>query len=84
VPQAQAAVAVSQPLNLGESSVVPCLGYQAGIEEKYKFDREVGKGGNGIVRVVVNRETGEEFACKSICKVLTDASEKKKQGHLDR
>ncbi|EFJ45485.1 hypothetical protein VOLCADRAFT_105941 [Volvox carteri f. nagariensis] len=81
--QLHAAVSVSQTLAAGESSRASYLGYPVGIEDKYKFNGEIGKGGNGVVRVVVNHETGEEFACKSIRKVLVDASEKKKQGHLD-
>ncbi|GLI66480.1 hypothetical protein VaNZ11_010324 [Volvox africanus] len=64
-------------------SKVPSLNYKTNIEEKYIFGRELGKGGNGVVRVVTHRVTGEEFACKSILKVLKDASDKKKQGHLD-
>ncbi|GIL78391.1 hypothetical protein Vretimale_7737 [Volvox reticuliferus] len=64
-------------------SIAPYLNYKTDMEEKYIFGRELGKGGNGVVRVVTNRETGEEFACKSILKVLKDASDKKKQGHLD-
>lgn len=82
VPQAYAGVSPS--VAPSDCSEIPYFGYQVGLEEKYKYDRELGKGGNGIVRVVMDRETGEEFACKSIKKVLTDASDKKKQGHLDR
>ncbi|GLC37832.1 hypothetical protein PLESTB_001481200 [Pleodorina starrii] len=83
-PQALATVSMAQAVSKSESSSAPYLGYPSGLEDKYKFDRELGKGGNGVVRVVLNRETGEEFACKSIRKVLSDdASEKKKQGHLE-
>ncbi|EFJ50069.1 hypothetical protein VOLCADRAFT_89054 [Volvox carteri f. nagariensis] len=73
----------AQPTGDTPCSQVPVLGYKMNIEEKYLIGRELGKGGNGVVRVVVNRETGEEFACKSIKKVLKDASEKKKQGHIE-
>ncbi|GIL70760.1 hypothetical protein Vretimale_3845 [Volvox reticuliferus] len=82
VAQAHATLSVAQTFS-GENGNAPYLGYLLGIEEKYKFDREIGKGGNGVVRVVLNRETGEEFACKSIRKVLTEASETKKHGHLE-
>jgi calcium-dependent protein kinase len=43
----------------------------------------LGKGGNGVVRLVVDKLTGEEYASKSIRKVLPDASsEKKREGHI--
>lgn len=40
-------------------------------------------GGNGVVRVVTDRATGQQYACKSIRKVLADASDKKRAGHVD-
>ena len=63
----------------------PDLGYARGLEQRYRWGREVGKGGNATVRVVVDRTTGVEYACKSVSKVLPDsgASDKKKAGHLD-
>ena len=60
------------------------LGYSTNIEEKYEWGKELGKGGNGIVRVVVDRLTGEEYACKAIRKLPPeDCSDKKKAGHID-
>lgn len=35
------------------------------------------------MRAVTDNLTGEQYACKSIRKVLTDASDKKRAGHLD-
>jgi len=60
------------------------FGYARNIDSKYDWGKELGKGGNGVVREVTNKETGEVFACKAIRKQLTgDFSEKKKAGHLD-
>jgi calcium-dependent protein kinase len=60
------------------------LGYNRDIEEKYEWGKELGKGGNGVVRVVVDRLTGEEYACKAIRKLPPqDCSDKKKTGHID-
>lgn len=59
------------------------LGFPRNIEEKYNWGRELGKGGNGVVRIVVDKETGVEYACKSILKVLEEGSDKKKAGHVD-
>eukprot|EP00201_Polytomella_parva_P018472 CAMPEP_0175055060 /NCGR_PEP_ID=MMETSP0052_2-20121109/9860_1 /TAXON_ID=51329 ORGANISM="Polytomella parva, Strain SAG 63-3" /NCGR_SAMPLE_ID=MMETSP0052_2 /ASSEMBLY_ACC=CAM_ASM_000194 /LENGTH=537 /DNA_ID=CAMNT_0016319843 /DNA_START=31 /DNA_END=1640 /DNA_ORIENTATION=+ len=46
------------------------VGYARNLEEIYSFGRELGQGGFGTVRVVINRETGKEYACKSIQKKL--------------
>lgn len=60
------------------------LGYPRDIESKYEWGKELGKGGNGVVREVTNKETGEVFACKAIGKQPAgDVSEKKKAGHID-
>jgi len=41
-------------------------------------------GGNGVVRVVIDRVTGERYACKTIHKMPAEnVSERKKAGHLD-
>ncbi|KXZ52793.1 hypothetical protein GPECTOR_8g180 [Gonium pectorale] len=69
---------------LAALACTPFFNYQTNIEAAYSFGRELGKGGNGVVRVVTKLDSGEEFACKSIRKTLpADASEKKRQGHLD-
>jgi calcium-dependent protein kinase len=59
------------------------MGFDRNLEAKYAWGKELGKGGNGVVRVVRDLATGEEYACKSIRKVLNEASEKKRAGHLD-
>jgi calcium-dependent protein kinase len=61
------------------------LGYSRDIDAKYEWGKELGKGGNGVVREVTSKETGEVFACKAIGKHLTgaDVSEKKRSGHID-
>lgn len=60
------------------------LGYPRDIESKYQWGKELGKGGNGVVREVSNVQTGEVFACKAISKTPAgDVSDKKKAGHID-
>jgi calcium-dependent protein kinase len=60
------------------------FGYDRDIESKYEWGRQLGKGGNGVVRQVKSRATGEQYACKAIGKVLEgDYSDKKKAGHVD-
>lgn len=61
------------------------LGFPRGLEDAYEWGGEVGKGGFGTVRVVRKRTTGEEFACKSICKELkaANASERQQKRHLE-
>jgi calcium-dependent protein kinase len=60
------------------------LGYARDIDAKYDWGKELGKGGNAVVREVISKETGDVFACKSIAKQLTgDFSEKKKSGHVE-
>jgi hypothetical protein len=48
------------------------FGYKRGLERKYRVLRELGRGGNGVVRVVEELATGAEWALKSIPKVLND------------
>jgi hypothetical protein len=50
----------------------PEFGYEKGWGEKYLVRQELGRGGNGIVTLVIDRQTGEEYATKSIPKMLTD------------
>lgn len=59
------------------------LGYDRDIERLYEWGRQLGKGGNGVVRIVTDRLSGTEYACKAIKKVLSEASDKKKAGHID-
>jgi len=53
-----------------EDEVKIDCGYPQGFEELFKVDRVIGKGGFGLVRVVIETATGENFACKSIKKRL--------------
>ncbi|PSC73235.1 Pkinase-domain-containing [Micractinium conductrix] len=63
----------------------PDFGYARGLDKKFRVLRELGRGGNGVVRVVEELATGAEFALKSIPKQLTDPklSEGKKKGHVE-
>lgn len=72
--------------SIGESyvSATPDLGYCRNLEVKYSIGPEVGRGGNGLVRLVTDLSTGVQYACKSINKVLpAKASQKKKEDHVD-
>ncbi|GAB4814982.1 hypothetical protein N2152v2_002028 [Parachlorella kessleri] len=62
----------------------PEFGYARGWDTKYLVRQELGRGGNGIVTLVVDRQTGEEFATKSIPKVLSDpdVSNRKRKDHV--
>ncbi|GAB4824010.1 hypothetical protein N2152v2_011056 [Parachlorella kessleri] len=63
---------------------VPRLGYLEGFDDTYAFVKELGKGGNGVVRLAIHRQSGREFAVKSMPKVLRDpaASERKKASQI--
>jgi hypothetical protein len=75
---AATAVAVSMPhVGLSRTNIdaaQPCLsppdlGFPRNIEDNYTWGPRLGKGGNGVVRVVTDKRTGTEYACKSIVKV---------------
>lgn len=61
------------------------LGFPPGLQDVYEWGPELGKGGFGSVRLVRRRDTGVEFACKSIFKELKAAnvSEKQQRHHLE-
>jgi serine/threonine protein kinase len=61
------------------------IGYKRGLTDKYDFGRQLGEGGFGSVRVVVQKSNGAEFACKSICKRLDvpNLPPIKQQQHLE-
>eukprot|EP00798_Chlamydomonas_sp_ICE-L_P014541 gene14541-20581_t len=48
----------------------PDLGLPRNMSEKYEVGDQIGKGGNGVVRIVTERTTGLQYACKSTVKVL--------------
>ncbi len=50
----------------GAEIVFGCAG---GLEHRYELGRELGRGGNAVVRIVRDRRTGLELACKTIKKV---------------
>lgn len=60
-------------------------GYSTGFTDLFEFQKVLGKGGFGLVRVVVERKTGVEYACKSIKKRLKvpSISAEKQAQHLD-
>lgn len=69
-----------------EEDFVPLdCGYPRDFEDHFTFDRAIGKGGFGQVRVVIEKSTGQEFACKSIKKNLDipNISSEKLAQHLD-
>ncbi|GAB4813439.1 hypothetical protein N2152v2_000485 [Parachlorella kessleri] len=60
-------------------------GFPRDLTDHYQFDRVLGKGGFGLVRVVIEKTTGQEFACKSVKKRLDipNLSVEKQAAHLD-
>lgn len=61
------------------------IGYRQGLTDKYDLGRKLGEGGFGSVRIVVQKSSGAEFACKSICKRLDvpNLPPIKQQQHLE-
>lgn len=58
-------------------------GYAKNYHEKYTRGPVLGRGGFGVVAVVRDRETGKEYACKSINKRLEgNVSDKKQARHI--
>lgn len=45
-------------------------GYSRDFDDRFTWGKVLGKGGFGLVRVVADKHTGEEFACKSVPKRL--------------
>lgn len=64
-----------------DSTPTADFGYPRNLVDRFEVAEQLGKGGNGVVRVVKDRATGVEFACKSIPKVLKEASAVKAAGH---
>lgn len=66
------------------------FGYAKNVEGRFLIRGEIARGGNGVVRLVVDTKTGQEWAMKSIPKVLGDGvaqgkniSERKRMDHAD-
>lgn len=58
------------------------------FSSRFELGEEIAKGGNGVVRLLVERRTGEKYACKTLPKKLHEAgpalvSEAKMKGHVD-
>lgn len=62
----------------------PEFGYAAGWDSKYRVISELGRGGNGVVTLVMDLQTGQEYATKSIPKVLTDPNLSDRCGRLEQ
>ncbi len=48
------------------------IGAAKDFHAKYSVGSIIGKGGFGTVKIVKEKETGKEFACKTICKRLEE------------
>lgn len=61
----------------------PDFGYSRDHERRYRIKNEIARGGNGIVTLVVDIRTGQEYAMKSLPKILDDpnVSERKRLEH---
>lgn len=57
-----------------QPDAAPEFGYARGWSSKYKVVKELGRGGNGIVTLVLDLQNGQEYATKSMPKVLTDGT----------
>ena len=67
-------------------SVAPVdFGYLRNLDARFVVLDEIARGGNGIIRLVRDKRTHQEYAMKCIPKVLTDpsVSEKKREDHAD-
>lgn len=62
------------------------IGLPRTFRERYTFGDELGRGGFGVVRVVTERSTGEQLACKTIVKRLAvpNLSAGKQAQHLEK
>ena len=47
-------------------------GFDRGMERRFEVQRELARGGNGVVHLVLDRTTGLTYAMKTIPKTLTD------------
>jgi calcium-dependent protein kinase len=61
------------------------FGYATGVEKKYRVEKELARGGNGIVALVTQLATGRSFAMKILPKYISDpnVSERKRAEHAD-
>lgn len=61
------------------------IGAARDFHSKYSVGTTLGSGGFGTVKVVTEKETGKEYACKTICKMLEEqgVGGNKQKRHLD-
>ena len=61
------------------------IGAAKDLDVKYSAGPIIGEGGFGIVKIVTEKATGKEFACKSICKRLVekDVTGKRQARHIE-
>ena len=72
----------------GVEDEVVDFGYARNMEQKFIIKDEIARGGNGVVFLVMDRTTGQEWAMKSIPKVLprdgsVSVSDQKRMDHAN-
>ena len=83
--RAAAMVALDEPqLDRAEELYSTCtFGFAQDMDAHYVLGREVGTGGSGLVRLVTDKKTGKEYACKTVKKTLAgDATRKKREERI--
>lgn len=45
----------------------PLLGYRTGFAESYELGKEIGRGGNGVVRLAVHKPSGARCSVRRHC-----------------
>jgi calcium-dependent protein kinase len=68
-----------------QPGVAPTFGYSRNLDKRFRIEREIARGGNGVVFLVTDLNTGQEWAMKSIPKVLSDPklSDRKRNDHVN-
>ncbi|MEW5299735.1 MAG: hypothetical protein WDW36_002721 [Sanguina aurantia] len=62
----------------------PDFGFSRDFDDKFETIKEIARGGNGVVSLVIERETGKERACKRLPKQpKEDASDAKRMGYVE-
>mmetsp|Transcript_31145 Transcript_31145/g.78689 ORF Transcript_31145/g.78689 Transcript_31145/m.78689 type:complete len:607 (-) Transcript_31145:334-2154(-) len=65
----QRVLRLNPAIEVEPEDVITLFGYPRNIDERYELKDRIGKGSFGVVSRVVCRETGREYACKSLAKV---------------
>jgi hypothetical protein len=72
-PQQEAAAAAARRNSEAPQPEEPRdYGFDRGMERRFEVQRELARGGNGVVHLVLDRTTGLTYAMKTIPKTLTD------------